>query len=192
MKQLAVFAATVLLFAASAFGQAVMPSTEDQQAKEQQEVAVVFDEFLHAWLVEQDINKAIGFFEQDSLFVSGTKSMFYNEALDTDEWLRKVLVMWLFKDHGEISALGHGDPRSAGYAQLPTDPKDIAQRIQPKTLMDAVKEVKVDLYYKDDQGANTTYGAAVFLKHVSGEVILFAFKKVNGQWKINGLLWIVG
>ncbi|MDO8558312.1 MAG: hypothetical protein Q7S09_03955 [bacterium] len=193
MKQFVVFAVAALFFAAGPFGQAAASPAGDKSAKEQREVAEAFNGFLHVWLIEQDIDKAIGFFEQDESFISGTRRMFEltdSEALNTDEWLRKTLVMWLFKDHGEVNALGHGDPRSAEYAQLPTDPKNIVERIQPKMLADAAKEVRIHLS-EDDQGA-AVYAAMALLGHVSREPIFFIFKKVGKQWKINGLIWVAG
>ena len=76
--------------------------------------------FLSTWLAG-NVHDAIGLTDWQGISaqLSAWKDM---DESSTKEWEMRFLTSWLVKDHGLVNEKGHGDPRAAGYLDLPSSP----------------------------------------------------------------------
>ncbi|MBI2047962.1 MAG: hypothetical protein HYT27_02385 [Parcubacteria group bacterium] len=140
-------------------------------------------------MVTQNIDDAAAYFLLDE---TGVKKQFripQEEHFDSKTWLRKTLVMWLYKDHGLLNAWGHGNPRAAGYEKIPSDVTNITplEKIQPETIRLAVKQFSGVTAYGD----KTAIDFFIILRHIRRDTLFFRVKNISGEWKIVLHEWMI-
>lgn len=164
----------------------VQPAPPSQE--EIQSLGTFFKEFLTQWIIEQDIDKAVAHIDAGGDYQKAMRELFEikDDKFDFETWVRKVLVMWLYEDHGEAGALGHGDPRHAEYGKLASKPSDIANRGQWKKLSEAIGTPMIN---PTGPGA---YIIGLQFHHAKRDMLLFEVKKVGDGWKITMFIWIAG
>ena len=73
-------------------------------------------QFLDSWFRKQDIEGTVrNFISQDQIGTQHPGMSGDNLA----KWSRRFMTLMLASDHGEMNALGHGDPSAAGYVRIP-------------------------------------------------------------------------
>jgi hypothetical protein len=181
-------------------GSATAGQTKVSDSQELKEVNEFLNNFLHTWLVEQDIDKAVGYFDNKKLD-ENTRKVFSvnNPSFDINIWTRKILTMWLSYDHGQMELYGHGEPNDPGYANLPLNPSDLISRVNWQDVTEAVRYpvyppvAKID--NPDDAGnadlSSDSYLAMFLLNNSPRDALTFFIEKVNNEWKITFHAWIV-
>jgi len=154
------------------------------------EAIETFNAFLQTWLVDQNIDHALLYFDKSEDFSNKIKEAFEvpdKESFNLVLWLRKTLTMWLIQDHESAEFLGHGNPTASGYQFLPTEPKNLQKRIYPQNINEIVgmKDMRMD-------SKNALVMVGVGLKHAPRDALLFLMKKVGTEWKITFYIWMVG
>ena len=87
-----------------------------------QDPAALMDSFLDAWLVEQDLGRALGCMDLASAasgFAEGLGADAVGEA--PADLAAAQLRGWLVQDHGLVNELGHGDPGAQGFLAFRSD-----------------------------------------------------------------------
>jgi hypothetical protein len=79
--------------------------------------------FLDTWIGRRDIAGAVEFVEWNELKKQFADNPAFAESRDTViRWCKKFMTMYLVEDHAAVNNVGHGDPKSGGYAELPESP----------------------------------------------------------------------
>src|SRR3989344_2146838 len=183
LNKISSFVFVLLLFCSS-------PSFAQDNKKEAKEL---LDKFLTAWLIEQDIDRAVTYVAvQES--TSDISRMFNLDpaGFDIELWLRKTLTMWLEKDHGLVNNWGHGDPKHPGYINIPAKPADLKSRLN---LMVALPEVTLDEMdlrnHIAGPDAEAAYIASFKFDHAPRDGVVILLIKTSTGWKLLPPLWIV-
>ncbi|MBI2674342.1 MAG: hypothetical protein HYX22_01215 [Candidatus Yanofskybacteria bacterium] len=174
-----------------AFNVSAQPQTNTQEL---QKVTKLFDDFLYSWLVEQDIDKAVEYFDNGKLD-SNTRKIFSvnSPSFDSNIWLRKVLTMWLFSDHEQVEMYGHGDPNEPDYINLPPNPSSLTNKVNWQSAAEAMKQV-FPLTQNNRPNNDLPLGSYVsvfILNNAPSDAVIFVVEKINNEWKITAHLWWV-
>lgn len=164
----------------------VLSQSADPKVKE---ATTYFESFLKTWIVDQDIDKALTYFDKNSKFENELRNAFgipSHIKFDLELWLRKTLIMWLYRDHAIMDSLGHGNPTDAMYYAAPLTPNQTSGKIQPKDVNDAL-QFRIEKHPE----SGDLFGW-VGLKHAPRDGLIFQIQKVNSEWKIVFYIWMIG
>lgn len=191
MRKIIILGIVLIITGSILRGQAMIDNGRDLQ-----EVNGFFDNFLHVWLVEQNIDKAIEFFDNRKL-ENGIRELFSptDPSFDIRIWLQKVLTMWLSNNHGWVEACGHSDPNEPGYASMPLDPTGLKGRVSWQSVTEALGQPIIPLTKIDDLDSDSPsdgYLIMFMLNNAPRDGLMFLVEKVNNEWKITGHMWLAG
>ena len=183
LNKISSFAIIFLLF----FSSLGFAQDNKKEAKE------LLDKFLTAWLIEQDIDRAVTYIavQESALDIS---RMFNLDlaGFDVEIWLHKTLTMWLEKDHGLVNNWGHGDPKHPGYISIPTKPSNLNNRLNLMTVLPEVTLDEMDLLNHiagpDDEAA---YITSFKFDHAPRDGVVILLIKTSTGWKLLPPFWIV-
>jgi hypothetical protein len=147
-------------------GLPMMPEGLEQTAKS----------FFDTWVARHDVAGARQFFDLPSI-----KSLMGSSNIQSDveviEWIDRFLTIQLMLDHERIDALGHGDPRSPGYRELPLRPSASGWNVRPAASLNVSAFDFVE---------SKSLGWVVALRDnaVADDYVGMTWQRISGQWKI--------
>lgn len=162
-------------------------------ANDEADARAALDRFVAAWLVEQDISKAVTMVDAGpelETWVRGLYDVPAGVPVDGVQWVRKFLAVYLHMDHGSITALaGHANPTRPGYGKVPECAEDIPA--EDRMSKDAGKEAEIIQFGKVkgiEMKAFGDYAGALSLPSAPRDAVIVLLKKRGGVWKIVGLI----
>jgi len=156
---------------------------------DQNQARAALNSFLFDWLVAQDVEKAV---TATDIALAEVAEMGYKVADQTtlEQWKRKWLTMWLYRDHGQVNSLGHGDPSAPGFAQLASKAGDVPGRASWSDVP-ACELIRVPAAIGRLNG-RVVYAAIVPMKTAPRDQVIVFLAKMNGRWKIVAFESIAG
>ncbi len=155
----------------------------------------VADQFFKYLIVDRDINLAL---KQVDLTAVQEELKDWSAdrklTIESDDWVRRILLLWLVEDHGAVEAFGHGVPFSEGYKRLPRTIEEAANatRLQERkyaTLAEAITEDAKNPYAISPIGSKlcATYFRFRRLHH---DALTLIWSGKSGKWQVSRLYWI--
>jgi hypothetical protein len=132
--------------------------------------------FFELWLARQDVPRAREFFDVRSMKTLLRGTNIQSDA-DVAGWIDRFLTIQLVLDHDRVDTLGHGDPRVAGYSELPLRPSDPGWQVRRTATINLSAFTFVE-------EPSVGWIVAVRDTAVTNDVVGMAWQRVSGRWKI--------
>lgn len=155
--------------------------------------------FLFDWIVRKNI---VGIVERSVSFVDVAKRLAGNEPARLRladaapfDWTKVLFNMWLMRDHGEVTLLGHGMPEKEGYNELKNKVLNITDW-NPQTLGEVIHVLGADFPYlllrlPIEAEKSDTFAAVFQFRHADRDTLILKTRRVKGRWKVIEFYWIV-
>jgi len=154
-----------------------------------------FEYFLTTWIVRGEVNELVSrSIEISSVRRGLTGRRFEQVPVREDAWFRTLLLMWLVPDHGLINESGHGLPWKRGFETL------APERIQNMLLkFDSIADAIhfpgsslpfLPIAVDEKAFGPESYGALFQFRHTPRDMIALIARRIGGEWKVVGLVWV--
>ena len=140
---------------------------------------------LDDWLTKRALDAVLSNVDLDSIARELTDAS-GGASIDPALWCRKFLAMWFVADHGVVNQMGHGDPRAAGYSDLPTAPLNNGA-LAARPPGDGVQVPPGGIFRVDPEvvGVPNAFGAAVTFPQMPQDLVIVVVAPSSAsQWRI--------
>lgn len=158
------------------------------------EVSTLFDKFLSQWVTSTDYERLVS----DYVDISRVAASAGLKKFGDDKSVALTMLrMWQMRDHGRVTALGHGDSNSkegvGQFKDLAASVANPANHIKFKTLGEAMvpfgSPTGPRFIVVRPEGA--PYSALFQFRHTRYDVLVVGADRVGARWRIVSVGWAV-